>query len=89
MALGADSGGTFRMVVIGAAKVVMVGVALGLAGAALLGQSIENLLFGVPPLDAQTYVIAGLVTVAIGLFAAMLPALRATRIDPVSALRND
>ena len=89
MALGADGGGTFRMVVIGAAKVVLIGVALGLTGAALLGQSIESLLFGVPPLDAQTYVIAGLVTVAIGLFAAMLPALRATRIDPVSALRND
>jgi putative ABC transport system permease protein len=89
MALGADSGGTFRMVVIGAAKVVLIGVALGLTGAALLGQSIESLLFGVPPLDGQTYVIAGVVTVAIGLLAAMLPALRATRIDPVSALRND
>jgi ABC-type antimicrobial peptide transport system permease subunit len=89
MALGADSGGTFRMVVIGAAKVVLIGVALGLTGAALLGQSIESLLFGVSPLDGQTYVIAGVVTVAIGLLAAMLPALRATRIDPVSALRND
>ena len=89
MALGADSGGTFRMVVLGAAKVVLIGVALGLTGAALLGQSIESLLFGVPPLDAQTYVIAGVVTVAIGLFAAMVPAMRATRIDPVSALRND
>jgi ABC-type antimicrobial peptide transport system permease subunit len=89
MALGADSGGTFRMVVIGAAKVVLIGVALGLTGAALLGQSIESLLFGVPPLDGQTYAIAGVVTVAIGLLAAMLPALRATRIDPVSALRND
>jgi ABC-type antimicrobial peptide transport system permease subunit len=89
MALGADGGGTFRMVVIGAAKVVLIGVALGLTGAALLGQSIESLLFGVPPLDAQTYAIAGVVTVAIGLLAAMLPAFRATRIDPVSALRND
>ena len=89
MALGADSGGTFRMVVIGAAKVVLIGVALGLTGAALLGQSMESLLFGVPSLDARTYVIAGIVTVAIGLFAAMVPALRATRIDPVSALRQD
>ncbi len=89
MALGADSGGTFRMVVMGAGKVILIGVALGLSGAALLGQSIESLLFGVPALDARTYIIAGLVTVAIGLFAAMVPALRATRIDPVSALRQD
>ncbi len=88
MALGADAGGTFQMVVFGAAKVVLVGVALGLTGAALLGKSIESLLFGVATLDAQTYVIAGVTTLAIGLLAAMLPALRATRIDPVAALRD-
>jgi len=89
MALGADGGGTFRMVVIAAAKVVVVGVVLGLTGAALLGQSIESLLFGVQALDAQTYVIAGFITLAIGMFAAAVPALRATRIDPVSALRQE
>lgn len=89
MALGADAAGTFRMVVIAAAKVVLAGVVIGLSGAALLGQSIESLLFGVPALDAQTYVIAGVVTVAIGFLAAMIPAMRATRIDPVSALRQD
>jgi putative ABC transport system permease protein len=89
MALGADASGTFRMVVIAAAKVVLLGVAAGLGGAALLGQSIERLLFGVPPLDVQTYLIAGLSTVATGMIAAMVPALRATRIDPVSALRQD
>jgi len=89
MALGADGGGTFRMVVIGAAKVVLIGVVFGLTGAALLGQSIESLLFGVPALDVQTYAFAGLGTIAIGLLAAMVPALRATRIDPVSALRQD
>jgi len=88
MALGADAGGTFQMVVLGAAKVVMVGVVLGLTGAALLGKSIESLLFGVATLDPQTFIIAGLTTVAIGLLAAMLPALRATRIDPVAALRD-
>jgi putative ABC transport system permease protein len=77
------------MVVMAAAKVVLAGVVLGLSGAALLGQSIESLLFGVPALDAQTYIIAGVVTVAIGFFAAMVPAMRATRIDPVSALRQD
>lgn len=89
MALGADAGGTFWLVVIGAARVVLLGVALGLAGAALMGTSIESLLFGVPTLDAWTYVVASVGTVAIGMLAAMLPAMRATRIDPVSALRQD
>lgn len=89
MALGADARGTFRMVVVGAAKVVMIGVVLGLAGAALMGKSIESLLFGVPAMDAMTYVVAGVATVVVGLIAAMIPAMRATRIDPVTALRQD
>lgn len=88
MALGADASGTFRMVVLGAGRVVLVGVALGLGGAALLGRSMESLLFGVPPLDATTFLAAGAGTVAVGLLAATVPALRATRIDPVSALRQ-
>jgi putative ABC transport system permease protein len=89
MALGADAGGTFRMVVLGAGRIVLAGVVLGLSGAALMGKSIESLLFGVASLDAATYVAAALGTVAIGLLAAVLPAVRATRIDPVSALRQD
>ncbi len=89
MALGADAGGTFWMVVLGAGKIVLAGVVLGLSGAALMGKSIESLLFGVASLDAATYVAAALGTVAIGLLAAVLPAVRATRIDPVSALRQD
>lgn len=89
MALGADASGTFRMVVVGAAKVVMVGVVLGLTGAALMGKSIESLLFGVPALDVTTFVVAGMSTIVVGLLAAMVPALRATRIDPVTALRQD
>jgi putative ABC transport system permease protein len=88
MALGADASGTFRMVVFGAAKVVLIGVVCGLAGAAMMGKSIENLLFGVPALDLRTFAIAGIFTLAIGVLAAVLPALRATRIDPVSALRD-
>jgi ABC-type antimicrobial peptide transport system permease subunit len=77
------------MVVVGAAKVVLVGVVLGLAGAALMGKSIESLLFGVPAMDVTTYVAAGLATIVVGLVAAMIPAMRATRIDPVTALRQD
>ena len=89
MALGADARGTFRMVVVGAAKVVLVGVVFGLVGAALMGKSIESLLFGVPAMDVTTYVVAGVSTIVVGLIAAMVPAMRATRIDPVTALRQD
>jgi predicted permease len=89
MALGADAERTFRLVVFGALKVVLVGVAVGLGAAAVAGRSLQNLLFGVPPLDVLTFVSSGLAIVAVGLGAASVPALRAARIDPVAALRKD
>jgi ABC-type antimicrobial peptide transport system permease subunit len=77
------------LVVFGAVKVVLVGVVFGLAGAVVAGRSLQNLLFGVPPLDVLTFVISASVIVAVGAGAASLPALRAARIDPVSALRQE
>ncbi|HJR61138.1 MAG TPA: hypothetical protein VJ813_17130 [Vicinamibacterales bacterium] len=64
LALGAD--GTFRLVVFGALRVLLVGVALGLAGAVAAGRSLQNLLFGVPPSDLLTFVASGMTLVAIG-----------------------
>jgi putative ABC transport system permease protein len=89
MALGADRDSTFRLVVFGAMKVVLIGVVLGLAGAAAAGRSLQSLLFGVPPLDLFTYVASGIAILAVGAIAATLPALRAARIDPVGALRSE
>jgi putative ABC transport system permease protein len=89
MALGADAGRTFRLVVVGALKVMLVGVTLGLAGAAAAGRSLQNLLFGVPPFDLLTFVVSGLAIVTVGVAAASVPALRAARIDPVAALRQE
>ena len=89
MALGADAGRTFRLVVFGALRVVLAGVGLGLAGAAAAGRSLRNLLFGVPPFDAPTFIAAAVAILVIGAGAAALPALRAARIDPVTALRQD
>ena len=88
MALGADARLTFSRVVTDALRVVFVGVVAGLGGAALLGQWVQSLLFGVSPIDAVTYVAAGSTLMALGLAAATLPALRAARIDPVRALRE-
>ena len=89
MALGSDADRTFRLVVGGALKVVLVGVALGLAGAVIAGRSLQNLLFGVPPLDVVTFGLSAVVIVAVGAGAASLPARRASRIDPVAALRQE
>jgi putative ABC transport system permease protein len=89
MALGADAGRTFNFVVFGALKVVLAGVAVGFAGAAAAGRSLQNLLFGVPPLDALTFAASGLAIVVVAAVAASVPAQRASRIDPVRALRQE
>ena len=89
MALGADAGRTFRLVVGGALKVVLAGVAIGLVGAALAGRSLRNILFGVPPIDPVIFAACAGAIVVLGLVAASLPALRASRIDPVGALREE
>jgi putative ABC transport system permease protein len=89
MALGAGAGDAFRLVVGGAARVVLVGVALGVAGAAALGKAFDSLLFGVLPFDAVTFTASALALVVVGLLAASVPAARAARIDPAGALRQE
>ena len=69
--------------------VVVVGVALGLAGAALLTRLMESLLFGVGALDMTTYVTVSAILVITAALAAYLPARRVTRIDPMQALRSE
>jgi putative ABC transport system permease protein len=89
MALGADADRTFRLVVFGAMRVVLAGVLLGLAGAAAAGRSLQNLLFSVPSLDLLTFAASAVAIAAVGFGAASVPALRARRIDPVAALRQE
>jgi putative ABC transport system permease protein len=89
MALGAEAGDAFRLVVGGAARVVLVGVALGFAGAAALSRAFDSLLFGVPPFDLLTFSASGLALVLIGVLAASVPAARAARIDAAGALREE
>ncbi|MEZ5316226.1 MAG: ABC transporter permease [Vicinamibacterales bacterium] len=88
MALGSDPERTFRDVVTGALRVVLVGILVGGVAAAVLSQWLQALLYGVSGLDLITYGASGVVLAAIGLLAASLPALRASRIDPVVALRE-
>jgi putative ABC transport system permease protein len=87
-ALGAQPRQAFSLVVVAALKLVGAGVIVGLAGAAALSRWLESLLFGISAFDPATYAVAGLAVVVVGVAAAALPALRASRIDPVRALRQ-
>ena len=89
MAIGASRSDVWRLVLGQAAVLVVAGVAIGTAASWLLTRLMATMLFGVTPGDPLTYglVVVGLSVVA--LLACQLPALRATRVDPMIALRND
>lgn len=66
-----------------------IGVALGLAGAALISKSMSSLLFNVQPTDPAVYASVSMLLIAVALLASYLPARRAARIDPLMALRDE
>ncbi len=88
VALGADRGRVLTMVVRQGAALVVTGAAIGLVAALLLTRVMRSLLFGVTPGDPLTFVAIVVVLVTAALVATWLPARRATRIDPVVALRE-
>lgn len=89
MALGADRRDVLRYVIARALRIVAVGVAVGLVGAAGMTRVLQRFLFGVTPTDPIVFTVVTLLLVAVGLVAAWLPARRATRIDPWRALRAE
>lgn len=89
MALGADARDTMRLIVRQAMLAVVVGVVLGVAGALGAARFITGLLYGVEPTDPSTYLFVSVVVLGVGLVAAAIPALRATRVDPLVALREE
>ncbi len=89
IALGAGPRRISRLVLLQGMRWLGLGLALGLALALLLGRLLENLLFGVKPIDATTYGIAAVTVVAVGAVASGLPAFRAGRTDPLPVLRED
>ncbi len=88
MALGAEAGGVRRMVVAQSARLVLLGVAIGLAGAALASRVLARLLYGVSPTDPLTFAIVTTLLCGVAFLATYLPARRASRIDPAVALRR-
>jgi ABC-type antimicrobial peptide transport system permease subunit len=88
MAIGAQAGDIFRMIVGEGLKLSLTGLGLGLVGAWWLGRAGSSLLFGVTATDPVTFMTVSLVLTAVALAACYLPARCAVRIDPMVALRQ-
>jgi putative ABC transport system permease protein len=89
MALGAQRGAVLKLVLRQGATIVGVGVAAGIAGAALLTGYLEGMLFGLTTLDVATYAAVAAAFAMIAMAAVYVPARRATTIDPLTALRYE
>jgi ABC-type antimicrobial peptide transport system permease subunit len=87
MALGATRESVLSLVVVQAARLVLGGVAIGLAGAVALTRLLSSLLYDTDARDPWTLGLTAIVLVSVALLAAMVPALRGTRIAPTQALR--
>jgi len=89
MAIGAQAGDVLRMVVWRGMSLTLIGVTLGLAAALVLTRVMKNLLFNVSATDPATFALISLLLVAVALIASYIPARRATKADPLQALRQD
>ncbi|HEV2864465.1 MAG TPA: ABC transporter permease [Pyrinomonadaceae bacterium] len=89
MALGAQGRDVFRMVVGRGMGLVLAGLGIGLVAAMVLMRLMASLLYGVEPTDPATYAAVALVLGLVALVACLVPALRATRVDPTVALRYE
>ncbi|HYB97400.1 MAG TPA: FtsX-like permease family protein, partial [Vicinamibacterales bacterium] len=88
MALGAEPFDALRLLMSSGSAAIGVGLAAGLAATAGVAGILRNLLFGVGALDTRSLVLGALLIALIATIATLVPAIRATRIDPVSALRE-
>ena len=89
MALGAQVRDVLRLIVIEGMRPTLIGVAIGLAGALALGRVLANLIYGVKPTDPITFGAVSALLAGVGLFASIIPAYRATRVEPIKTLRDE
>jgi putative ABC transport system permease protein len=89
MAFGAEHARIFRMMVVQGLKLSAIGIAIGLVAAALLTDVIRTLLVGVQPTDPATFSAMALGFLVIAAIACGVPAFRASRLDPMVALRDE
>jgi predicted permease len=88
MAIGAQAGEIFRMILGEGLKLSLSGLMLGLLGALWLGQAGSSLLFGVTPTDLLTFIVVSSLLIAVAVAACCFPARRAMKIEPIVALRQ-
>jgi len=89
MALGAERGQVMALVMRGGVACAAIGITIGIATAAAGARFLQSMLFGVEPRDPATFAVVAATFAAIALLASYVPARRATRVDPVIALRVD
>ncbi|HEY7185836.1 MAG TPA: FtsX-like permease family protein [Vicinamibacterales bacterium] len=87
-ALGADRRSIVSMVLTHGVRLTLAGVGTGIIAAALAARGLQGLLYNTKPLDASSYAAAAAAMLVIALSAAAIPALRAARVDPITALRE-
>lgn len=89
LALGAQRRDVLRLVLAQGSKLALIGVAAGIAAALGLTQLMSSILYGVSPMDPLTFAAVAVLLIAIALAACYLPARRATKVDPIVALRYE
>jgi putative ABC transport system permease protein len=89
LALGARLGDVLRMVVFEGMRPTLIGVVVGMAGALALGRVLSSLIYGVRPTDPITFLVVAILLTAVAFVASVVPAYRATRTDPMVALRDE
>jgi putative ABC transport system permease protein len=89
MALGAEPGDVLIAVVWQGLRSVLIGIGIGVAAALAVTRYLQALLFGVKPTDPATIVVVSLIFASVALLATYLPARRATKVDPMVALRYE
>jgi putative ABC transport system permease protein len=89
MAIGAQRGDVLKMIVGGGMKLALAGVVIGTLGALALSRLVEAMLYDVTPFDPASYAATSALLLAVAAAACYVPARRATRVDPLVALRQD
>jgi putative ABC transport system permease protein len=89
VAVGASRGAVLRLVLGHAAKLVSIGICLGLVGATLLTRLIASLLYGTTPFDTVTLTSVSVLLATVALLASYIPARRAAKTDPMDSLRYE